>query len=169
MLDNGNWLFTRKGFLTVNKVLHEYALESSDKVLVEDGQRVTKDVALFSHKGKETLASDIAYVALRSGKIYLVSQDQKLEIRNGSEMVIKAGDFVAANQTIATFDPFSEPIIAEYNGYVHYEEIIPGSTLSEELDEETGKIEKRINEFQLDTKQPRIHITDESGNRNNFV
>ncbi len=164
VLDNGNWLFTRKGFLTVNKVLHEYALEASDKVLVEDGQRVTKDVALFSHKGKETLASDIAYVALRSGKIYLVSQDQKLEIRNGSEMVIKAGDFVAANQTIATFDPFSEPIIAEYNGYVHYEEIIPGSTLSEELDEETGKIEKRINEFQLDTKQPRIHITDESGN-----
>jgi len=164
ILDNGNWLFTRKGFLTVNKVLHEYDLEKSDKVLVEDGQRVTKDVPLFSRKSKETLASDIAYVALRDGKIYLVAQDQRLEIRNGSEMVIKAGDYVAAQQTIATFDPFSEPIIAEFNGYVHYEEIIPGSTLSEELDEETGKIEKRINEFQLDTKQPRIHITDESGN-----
>ncbi len=163
-LDNGNWLFTRKGSLVVSKVLHSYKIEASDKVLVEDGQRVTTEVALYSRKGKETHASDIAYVALKDDAIYLVSPPQTLEIRNGSEVVIKAGDYVAAQQTIATFDPFSEPILAEYNGYVHYEEIIPGSTLNEELDEETGKIEKRINEFQLDTKQPRIHITDESGN-----
>jgi DNA-directed RNA polymerase subunit beta' len=79
-------------------------------------------------------------------------------------VVVKAGDFVDTQQTIATFDPFSEPIISEYDGYVHYEDIIPGSTLNEELDEETGKVEKRINEFQLETKQPRILITDESGN-----
>lgn len=164
MLDNGNWLFTRKGWLTVNKVVREYELEKADKPLVEDGHRIIKGEALYMHAGKEVLASDIAYVAIRGKKIYLVSQDQKIEIRNGSEIVIKVGDYVAAHQTIATFDPFSEPILCEYNGYVHFEDIIPGSTLNEELDEETGKIEKRINEFQLETKQPRILITDESGN-----
>ena len=164
ILDNGNWLFTRKGSIFVNKVVREYSLEKGDKILVEDGHRILKGEALYSHGGKEVTASDIAYVSIRGDKIYLVSQDQKLEIRNGSEVIINSGDFVAAQQTIATFDPFSEPIISEYNGYVHFEDIIPGSTLNEELDEETGKIEKRINEFQLDTKQPRILITDESGN-----
>jgi DNA-directed RNA polymerase subunit beta' len=164
MLDNGNWLFTRKGSIFVNKVVREYTLEKGDKLLVEDGRRILKGEALYTHGGKDVLATDIAYVTIRDKKIYLVSQDQKLEIRNGSEVIIKVGDFVAAQQTIATFDPFSEPIISEYNGYVHFEDIIPGSTLNEELDEETGKIEKRINEFQLDTKQPRILITDESGN-----
>ncbi len=164
MLDNGNWLFTRKGSIVVNKVIREYDIGPKDKVLVEDGHRILKGESLYVRDGKEVTASDIAYVALRDKKVYLVSQDQKLEIRNGSEVIIKVGDYVAAQQTIATFDPFSEPIISEYNGYVHFEDIIPGSTLNEELDEETGKIEKRISEFQLETKQPRILVTDESGN-----
>jgi len=164
MLDNKNWLFTRKGWITVNKVVREYELEGKDKLLVEDGKRILKGEALYTHGGKDVVASDIAYVAVRGKKLYLISQDQKLEIRNGSEVVIKVGDYVAGQQTIAIFDPFSEPIISEYNGYVHFEDIIPGSTLNEELDEETGKIEKRISDFQLDTKQPRVLITDESGN-----
>jgi len=164
VLDGGNWLFTRKGWITVNKVIREYEVGPKDKLAVEDGQRVLKGETLYTHDGKPVEASDIAYAAVRGKKVYLISQDQKLEIRNGSEVVIKAGDYVAAQQTIATFDPFSEPIISEYNGYVHFEDIIPGSTLNEELDEETGKVEKRISEFQLETKQPRVLITDESGN-----
>ena len=164
MLDNGNLLFTRKGLIVANKVIRQFDIAPKDKVLVEDGHRVLKDEPLYVSGGKEVLSTDIAYVVVRKDKIYLVSHDQKLKIRNGSEIVVKEGDFVDTNESIAFFDPFSEPIICEYNGYVHYEDIIPGSTLSEELDEETGRVEKRISEFQLDTKQPRILITDESGN-----
>ena len=164
MLDNGNLLFTRKGLIVANKVIRQFDIAPKDKVLVEDGHRVLKDEPLYVSGGKEVLSTDIAYVVVRKDKIYLVSHDQKLKIRNGSEIVVKEGDFVDTNESIAFFDPFSEPIICEYNGYVHYEDIIPGSTLSEELDEETGRVEKHISEFQLDTKQPRILITDESGN-----
>jgi DNA-directed RNA polymerase subunit beta' len=70
---------------------------------------------------------------------------------------------VGAEKTIATFDPFSDPIIAEVSGIVKYEDIMLGSTLKEEIDEETGNIEKRITEFHLESKQPRIFITDEAG------
>ena len=67
---------------------------------------------------------------------------------------------------MATFDPFSDPIISEHDGYVRYEDIIPGSTLKEEINEETGNIEKKITEFaaERDAKQPRVVITDEAGN-----
>jgi DNA-directed RNA polymerase subunit beta' len=78
--------------------------------------------------------------------------------------VFKKGDVVEAEKTIATFDPFSDPIIAEISGIVKYEDIIPGTTLKEEIDEETGNVEKRITEFQLESKQPRIFITDVDGN-----
>jgi len=47
-----------------------------------------------------------------------------------------------ANETIATFDPFNDPIISEHDGIVRYEDIIPGSTLNEEINAETGNIEK---------------------------
>jgi DNA-directed RNA polymerase subunit beta' len=96
--------------------------------------------------------------------LYLIGQDQKIEIRNGSEFVARKGDVVGIDKTVATFDPFSDPIIAEVSGIVKYEDIIPGTTLKEEIDEETGNIEKRITEFQLESKQPRIFIVDEAGN-----
>lgn len=163
-MPDGHWLFTRKGFVFINKVMKQYALEAGDELLVEDGKRVIKGEPLIRRKGKEILSSEIAYAMILDGQLCMIGPDQKIEIRNGSELVVKKGQLVAADQTIATFDPFADPIIAEVSGYVRYEDIIPGTTLKEEVDEETGNIEKRISDFQLETKQPRIIISDEAGN-----
>jgi len=81
-------------------------------------------------------------------------------------MVVTRGQILMANETIATFDPFNDPIISEHDGIVRYEDIIPGSTLNEEINAETGNIEKIITDVgnERDTKEPRIIITDEAGN-----
>ncbi len=39
-----------------------------------------------------------------------------------------------------------------------------GTTLKEEVNEDTGKIEKKITEYTLETLQPRITIEDDKGN-----
>ena len=166
VLDNGNWLFTRKGFLTVDSVVDEESIEPGDEVLVEDGERVLKDKPIIRRGDKTIAASDNGRVVLRDSALYLVDIKTKkpIRIRNGSEVFVKAGDFVPAQAEIAMFDPHSEPIIAEHNGYIHYEDINPGSTLIEELDPDSGNIEKKISESQRETMQPRILITDEAGN-----
>jgi DNA-directed RNA polymerase subunit beta' len=161
------WLFTRKGFALVNKVMKDYKLEAGDELLVEDGKRIIRGESII-RRGKEEIRSpEIAYAMVleNSGErtLYLIGQDQKIEIRNGSDFMVKKGDVVPAEKTIATFDPFSDPIIAEVSGYVNFEDIIQGTTLKEEIDDQTGNIEKRITEFQLESKQPRIIITDENG------
>ncbi len=161
---DGRWLFTRKGFVIVNKVMKEYRLADGDELLVQDGKRIIRGEALFRRNGVEELSSDIAYAMVLDGVLYLIGQDQKLEIRNGSEVTTKPGSIAPTDYTIALFDPFADPIIAEADGYVRYEDIIPGTTLKEEIDEETGNIEKRITEYQLETKQPRIFVCDEAGN-----
>jgi DNA-directed RNA polymerase subunit beta' len=170
-VSSGHWLFTRKGYAVVNKVMKEYRLESKDELLVEDGKRIIRGEAIIRHGTKEILSPEIAYAMVLDGQgrsktkvLVLIGPDQKIEIRNGSDFVVKKGDVVEAEKTIATFDPFSDPIIAEAGGIVKYEDIIPGTTLKEEIDEETGNIEKRITEFQLESKQPRIFITDNDGN-----
>ncbi|MDR0599888.1 MAG: DNA-directed RNA polymerase subunit beta', partial [Treponema sp.] len=171
-VSSGHWLFTRKGYAVVNKVMKEYKLESGkDELLVEDGKRIIRGEPIIRHGTKEILSPEIAYAMVlenqerpKNKTLLLIGQDQKIEIRNGSEFVVKAGDVVDAEKTIATFDPFSDPIIAEAGGIVKYEDIIPGTTLKEEIDEETGNTDKRITEFQLESKQPRIFITDEAGN-----
>ena len=87
-----------------------------------------------------------------------------IDIRNGAEIINKEGDVVPAEETIAFFDPFSEPIIAEATGTLAFHDIVLGTTLKEEVNEDTGKIEKKITEYSLETLQPRITIEDDKGN-----
>jgi DNA-directed RNA polymerase subunit beta' len=163
-------LFTRKGYAIVNKVMMEYKLESRDELLVEDGQRIIRDAPLIKRGNKEILSPEIAYALIlqdskgSNSSLCLIGQDQTIEIRNGSEFVVKTGEVVDAEKTIATFDPFSDPIIAEVGGIIKYEDILLGTTLKEEFDD-TGNTEKRItDDYQLHGKQPRIIMLDENGN-----
>jgi len=57
---------------------------------------------------------------LIDGQLCLIGPDQKLEVRNGSDLVVKKGQLVPADHTIATFAHFADPIIAEVAGYVRY-------------------------------------------------
>ncbi|MDR1325405.1 MAG: DNA-directed RNA polymerase subunit beta' [Treponema sp.] len=163
-LANGHWLFTRKGQTIVNKIMKEYQLEEDDKLLVENGKQVLKGRPIIKRGEEEICSAEIAYVLILNNMLYLIGPDQKIEVRNGSDFLVKKGDVVDSNKTIATFDPFSDPIIAEVAGTVKYEDILLGATLKEEIDEETGNVEKQINEFQSESKQPRIFITDDDGN-----
>lgn len=164
-LDNGSLLFTRKGYFTFSRILKEYALKKGETPLIKTGDRVVKGNPVYTAKnGKEILSEDIAIADVRDDVIYLLGQEQTIEIRNGSEVVVKPNEIIKAGETVATFDPFADPILAEYDGFVRFEDIIPGTTLNEDLDEETGVIEKRISDSHFDKMQPRIFISDESGN-----
>jgi DNA-directed RNA polymerase subunit beta' len=162
------WLFTRKGFAIVNKVMKEFKLESRDELLIENNQRVVRDKPIIKRGNKEILSPENAYAMIlekgRSRALYLIGQEQKIEIRNGSEFYAKKGEVVEADKVIAKFDPFNDPIIAEASGIVKYVDIIPGTTLKETLDEDTGNTEKQVLEFQSENKQPRILIIDNEGN-----
>jgi DNA-directed RNA polymerase subunit beta' len=164
----GVMLFTRKGHATISRIMERHKLESHDELLVENDQRVIRGVPIIK-RGKEQILSKENALAMvikddKGTMLYLIGQDQKIEIRNGSEVIIKKGDVVEAEKTIATFDTFSDPIIAEVGGTVRYEDIIPGTTLREEIDEERG-VERRITDIQQLEKQPRILIVDDEDNQ----
>jgi DNA-directed RNA polymerase subunit beta' len=165
-LDNGHLLFTRRGWVTINKVMREYKLENGDKLYVTEGKRINRGDVIIKRRGEDIISPEIAYALILKDKetetLYLISQDQKIEIKSGSNFEVKKGTVVEAEKTISTFDPFSDPIIAEAGGTVKYEDIILDSTLKEEYDEDTGNTEKRITEFQHESKQPRIFIVDDN-------
>ena len=165
--DLGHFLFTRRGYIYANRVFGAFELSKGDVVLVEDGQRVMKDDPVIRKAdGAEIKSPSISYAKVLEGKLLLIAQEQKVEIRNGSEVVVAKGQILLANETIATFDPFNDPIISEHDGIARYEDIMPGSTLKEEINAETGNVEKIITDVgsERDTKEPRILITDEAGN-----
>ena len=163
-LESGDVLFTRKGYLTVAKIIREIDLKKSAKVMVPHGQKVTGGEVLVKQKSGEITAQEIGFVYLKDDKVVLIAQDQKLDIRNGAELLVNEGDLIPADEPITTFDPFSEPIIAEYDGTVRFEDIVLGMTLIEEINMDTGNTEKKINEVSLETLQPRIVLMDNDGN-----
>ncbi len=64
---------------------------------------------------------------------------------------------------IAEWDPYSNPIISESNGTVTFEDIIPGVTASEQLDELTGKTRLMLNEYISPEYKPAIVVATEEG------
>jgi len=162
-MGDGQLLFTRKGYLDVAKILETIDLKKGDKLLVEDGQKVIREEAIIERGGETIKADEIAFICVKDKKILLVSQTQRLEIRNGSTLLVKELDEVPAEDTIAIFDPFSDPIIAEQDGTVRFEDIIKGTTLKQEVNEDTGNIEQKITEFSLESLQPRIVLVGKDG------
>jgi DNA-directed RNA polymerase subunit beta' len=159
-LENKNKLFTRKGLIKVCKILESFDIKKGDKLLVKDGQSLLshEPVAVIERGKQKIYTEEIGYVKKKNSQLLIIAQEQKVEVRNGAELLMNVGDIVTAEETIAFFDPFSEPIIAEFPGTVKFEDIILGTTLKEEINEDTGKIEKKITEFTLETLQPRLVV-----------
>jgi DNA-directed RNA polymerase subunit beta' len=160
---DGSYLFTRKGHIHVSRIIASYPREKGAKVLVEDDQKIVKGQPVMK-KGKEEIeAPDNAYGMVLKDKLLLITQEQRLEIRSGAEVLVEVGQVLEANEPIASFDPFSEPIIAEVGGTVRFHDIVKGTTLKEEVNEDTGNIEQKITEFTLESLQPRIIIEGKDG------
>ena len=161
---DGSWLFTRKGFMKVLRILDNVKIEKGDKLNVQDGVSLLKDSVLLTRNGKDVASSVSGKIIIRGDEIYITNKEVKVEISNGSNVFVKVGDIVKAGSSLGTFEQYSDPIIAENDGYVHFEDIIPGSTLLEKVDNTNGNVERTITDLHLDIKQPRILITDEAGN-----
>jgi DNA-directed RNA polymerase subunit beta' len=164
-LDNGNKLFTRKGLIKVSKILESFDIQEGDKLLVKDGTSLLshEPIPIIERNKQKITTREVGYVQYKDNQLLIIAQEQKVDVRNGAELLMKIGDMVKTDETIAFFDPFSEPIIAEFAGTVKFEDIILGTTLKEEINEDTGKIEKKIMEFTLETLQPRLVIHDKDG------
>ena len=157
-LENGDTLFTRKGHLIVAKIIREVDLKSGYEILVEEGQKVSVGEILGKFEGTELRAEEVGFIHFKNDKAMLLAQDLKVEIRSGAELLVDIGDVVKKDVSLATFDPFTEPIIAEQTGTVKYVDIILGTTLKEEVNEDTGNVEKRISDLAIESLQPRIAI-----------
>ncbi|MEA4859891.1 MAG: DNA-directed RNA polymerase subunit beta', partial [Sphaerochaeta sp.] len=154
-------VFTRKGHFEYFRVNAEIRREEYDELLIENGSIVGKGTPIFKKKGKTVLSRENGSVMFIGKHIYLVGHSTSQVVKTGSELLIETGQYVEANTPLVTFDPFSEPVLAEEGGFTSFIDIKLGTTLHEEVNEETGNIEKKITEHSLESLQPRIEITSE--------
>jgi len=162
-LPDGTKLFTRKGKVGVARVIQRVEAEKGERIRVKHDDTVDKGTLILKRGDLELRAEDNAYAVVKDRTVLLVTQEQKVEVRAGAQLVVKEGEVVEPEESLATFDPFSEPIISEVEGVVVLKDIVQGTTLKEEINEDTGKIEKKITEFTLESLHPRIVIQGQDG------
>jgi DNA-directed RNA polymerase subunit beta' len=105
----------------------------------------------------------IQVVIGRTGEIRNVDlkNDRLLNVVNvpyGSTLFVKDGQNVKKGDTLCTWDPFNNVIVAEIVGQVKFENVIEGITYREEADEQTGHREKVVIETKDKTKIPTLII-----------
>ncbi|MGH0051944.1 MAG: DNA-directed RNA polymerase subunit beta' [Sphaerochaetaceae bacterium] len=154
-------VFTRKGHIEYFRVNSIMDASSYDKLLVEDGMIVAKGTPFYEKDGEMIASEENGTVRVYGTKVYLIGHSTSQVVKAGSELLVKSGEYLEPKTPLVTFDPFSEPVVAEERGFSHFVDIKLGTTLVEEVNEETGNIEKKITEHSLESLQPRIEITSE--------
>ena len=111
----------------------------------------------------------------RGGKFTIVSDTgRELEscpVIYGAHIIVKDGQKVKgpdpeagrSGDLLATWDPFTTPIITEVDGTVKFGDIVPGKTMKEKVDPVTGKSSRTIIESKGTEVRPRISIKDKEG------
>ena len=102
----------------------------------------------------------------REAARHYISRGSVVKVDN--DAMVQRGDLLSAPETsahvvIAEWDPYSEPIIAEQQGTLKFEDIIPGVTVVEQFDEVTGDTRLELNEYIPAAYKPAIILATEDG------
>ncbi len=87
-------------------------------------------------------------VLSRSGEVVIIDKVGQERFRQkipyGAKLYALDGDKIDFNFKIAEWDPFTVPIITEFEGVVEYADLVEGVSLSEQTDEATGITSKVV-------------------------
>src|SRR5205807_1212824 len=104
----------------------------------------------------------------RSGLIAIVDEKgrekERYHVVYGARLRVQDGEHVTHGQTLAEWDPFTFSILTETAGDVKFDDLRPGLTIEEQVDEVTGLSQDVVTLPPGDEKhQPAILVRDSSG------
>jgi DNA-directed RNA polymerase subunit beta' len=103
----------------------------------------------------------------RGGEFAIVSDSgrelERCPVIYGADILVEDGQRVEPGQILASWDPFTTPIITAVEGKVKFGDLVIGRTLQERVDPVTGKSSLTIVEAKGMDVRPRISIKDKDG------
>ena len=87
----------------------------------------------------------------------------RLQVPLGAILMVNDGEEVKRDQVIFSWDPYTNPIIADVGGAIRFVDLVEDESVSEELDELTGLRQRVVIEDRDKKLHPHIEIWDETG------
>jgi len=150
----------------VQKILANASGEIKYYKLKGDYLERYKDIKKGSVIDEKGLFAIIADGEGREAARHYIPRESVIELDDNS--VVSTKDIIAQpekdeKKIIAEWDPYSTPTIAEDNGVVTFEDVEPGITATEQLDDLSGQASLVINEYIPAGMKPAIVLATKSG------
>ena len=101
-------------------------------------------------------------VTSREGQIILMTKEgqirSRLSVPYGATLSVVESQEIASGDLLFSWDPYSEPLVADSAGVIKFIDIIDEATMREELDESTGRRQMTIIEDREKKLHPMIQI-----------
>ena len=130
--------------------------------VVEFGDRLT---FVTDKDGKSIVTSYEGELTIKGSADASYGVGARLLVPLGAELMVGEGQVVAKEDTIFSWDPYSNPIIVDVSGHVRFVDLVEDESMSDELDELTGMRERRVIEDRDKKLHPHIEIIDAKGQR----
>jgi len=129
--------------------------------------RVDGTVKYIDLKVVEKAENEFVVMNRQGGEFAIIGEAgrerERFPVIYGAHLVVKDGAEVKIGDFLATWDPFTTPIITEVDGTVKFGDIAAGHTMQEKVDPVTGKSSRTIMESKSGEERPRISIKDKDG------
>ena len=98
-------------------------------------------------------------VTSREGKIVIQTREgqvrSKLSVPYGATIHVEGGTHIKAGDLLFSWDPYSEPIVSDVDGYLRFVDLVEEQTVREELDESTGRRQMMV----IEDRDKKLHPT----------
>jgi len=98
-------------------------------------------------------------VTSREGQILLKTPEgavrSRLAVPYGATLAVQEGQSIESGDLLFSWDPYSEPVVADAEGVIQFVDIVEDQTMREELDESTGRRQMTI----IEDREKKLHPT----------
>ncbi len=147
---------------------------AASRASAENNVQVKTDGTLKLHNAKHVTNSDGKLVIVsRSSELAIIDEmgreKERYKVPYGTVLSALEDEAVKSGQIIANWDPHTHPIITEVAGYVKFQDMIDGVTMTTQTDELTGLSSIVVLDVGQRTSagkemRPMIRLVDENGN-----
>ncbi len=148
---------------TAARIAEQTSRKSKVAGRIEYGDRL---VVVTGPDGQRIVTSYEGEVSIRgAGDRSSATGGARLQVPLGAILMVTDGEDVKRDQVIFSWDPYTNPIIADVAGIVRFVDLVEDESVSEELDELTGLRQRVVIEDRDKKLHPHIEIWDEAQDR----
>jgi len=147
---------------TAARIAEQTARKSKVAGVAEFGDRL---VYVTNPEGQQIVTSYEGDIIIRASSDANAAVVSRFQVPLGAFLMVENGAEIHKDAVVFTWDPYTNPIIADVEGTIHFEDIVDGETVAEELDELTGLRQRVVIEDREKKLHPHIEIMQDKGGK----